>query len=79
MATIIKENYGVIVRTSKTTYNFPLNAIVLDADDSSGSINFKLKSYRRTIFSVYYKDFTDYDVSSAQELAKIIQNTILYV
>lgn len=79
MASIEKIGYGVVIRTNSETYNFPLNAIILDADDSSGTIDFKLKSYRRTILSIHYKDFTDYQVSNAQELAKIIQNTIIYI
>lgn len=78
MATIERLKYGVVVRTKKATYNFPLNTIILDADDDSGSINFKLKSYRRTIFTVHYKEFTDIQAESPQELVKIIQDTIIY-
>lgn len=78
MATIERLRYGVVVNTGKAIYNFPLNSIILSADDKSGTIDFKLKSYRRTIFSIHYKDFTDIQGNSAQEKAKIIQDTIIY-
>lgn len=78
MAKIAKIENGVVVSTNTATYNFPLNSIILDADDRSGSINFKLKSYRRTIFTVHYKEFVDIQSNNAQDTVKIIQNNIIY-
>lgn len=79
MATIKRLGNGVVLEDNEgNTYNFPLNTIILAADDDSDMVNIKLKSYRRTIKSINYKTFTDISATSAEQLCKIIQETIYY-
>lgn len=77
MADIKRLGNGVIVEDNEgNKYNFPLNTIILAAEERSDMVNIKLKSYRRTIMALNYKTFTKFNASSAEELCKIIQNII---
>lgn len=79
MAKIKRLNYGVVLEDNEGhTFNFPLNSIILAAEDKSDMVNIKLKSYRRTIMSLNYNTFTEPTADSAENLIKIIQDNIIY-
>jgi hypothetical protein len=79
MAKIKRLNYGVVLEDNEGhTFNFPLNSIILAAEDKSDMVNIKLKSYRRTIMSLKYNTFTEPTADSAENLIKIIQDNIIY-
>lgn len=79
MAKIKRLNYGVVLEDNEGhTFNFPLNSIILAAEDKSDMVNIKLKSYRRTIMSLNYNTFTEPTADSAENLVKIIQDNIIY-
>lgn len=79
MAKIYKLNNGVVLEDNEGhSFNFPLNSLILAADETSDMINFKLKAYKRTITSINYKTFTTPKASSAENLLKIIQTIIYY-
>ena len=79
MAKIKRLNYGVVLEDNEGhTFNFPLNSIILAAEDKSDMVNIKLKSFRRTIMSLNYNTFTEPTADSAENLIKIIQDNIIY-
>ena len=79
MAKIYKMNNGVVLEDNEGhSFNFPLNSLILTADETSDMVNFKLKAYKRTITSINYKTFTTPKASNAESLLKIIQNIIYY-
>lgn len=79
MAKIKRLNYGVVLEDNEGhTFNFPLNSIILAAEEKSDMVNIKLKSYRRTIMSLNYNTFTEPTADSAENLVKIIQDNIIY-
>ena len=79
MASIRKVRNGVVLEDNEGhSFVFPLNSIVLMAEDNSDMVNIKLLSYRRTIMSVNYKSFTYPTANSAGDLVKKIQEEILY-
>lgn len=79
MAKIKRLNYGVVLEDNEGhTFNFPLNSIILAAEDKSDMVNIKLKSYRRTIMSLNYNTFIEPTADSAENLIKIIQDNIIY-
>ena len=55
MTTIKKENNSFIIQDDKQTLTFPLGTIVMHTSDRSGSIDFKLKGSRKTIYTVGWK------------------------
>ena len=79
MASIRRKGNGVVLEDNEGhTFNFPLNSIILAAEDKSDMVNIKLKSYRRTIMSLNYNTFTEPTADSAENLIKIIQDNIIY-
>lgn len=79
MARIYKLNKGVVLEDNEGhIFNFPFNSLILAAEEKSDMVNFKLKSYRRTIMSINYKTFTQPTASSAEDLCKIIQDKIIH-
>lgn len=77
MASIKRKNYGVeIIDNEGHLFLFPLNSIILAAEDKSNMINIKLKSYRRTIMSLNYKTFIEPTADSAENLCKITEKII---
>ena len=79
MAKIYRLKQGVVVEDNEGhTFNFPLNSLIMKKKKKSDMVNFKLKSYRRTIMSINYKTFTQPTASSAEELCKIIQDKIIH-
>ena len=72
MAFIKKKNYGVEIKDNEGhLFLFPLNSIILAAEEKSDMVNIKLKSFRRTIMSINYKTFTEPTASSVEEFCKI--------
>ena len=77
MAKIYRLKQGVVVEDNEGhTFNFPLNSLILAAEEKSDMVNFKLNGHIDTIMSLNYKTFTEPTASSAEELCKIIQNKI---
>lgn len=77
MASIKRKMYGVeIIDNEGHLFLFPLNSIILAAEDKSDMVNVKLKSYRRTIMSLNYKTFTEPTASNAEDLCKISEKII---
>jgi hypothetical protein len=77
MASIKRKNYAVeIVDNEGHIFLFPLNSIILAAEEKSDMVNIKLKSYRRTIMSLNYKTFTEPTADSAENLCKITEKII---
>lgn len=77
MASIKRKNYGVeIVDNEGHLFLFPLNSLILAAEDKSDMVNIKLKSYRRTIMSLNYNTFTEPTADSAENLCKITEKII---
>lgn len=77
MASIKKKNYGVeIIDNEGHLFLFPLNSIILAAEEKSDMVNVKLKSYRRTIMSINYKTFTEPTASSVEDFVKISEKLI---
>lgn len=79
MASIKRKRNGVVLEDNEGhIFNFPLNSIVLAAEEKSDMINVKLLSYRRTIMSLNYKTFTYPTADNVEDLVKKIQEEILY-
>lgn len=79
MANIRKVRNGVVLEDNEGhSFVFPLNSIVLAAEEKSDMVNVKLLSYRRTIMSLNYKTFTYPTADSVEDLVKKIQEEILY-
>ena len=79
MANIRRINNGVVLEDNEGhIYNFPLNSIILAAEEKSDMVNFKLSSYRRTLVSLNYKTFTYPKADNVEDLVKLIQKEILY-
>lgn len=77
MALIKKKNYGVeILDNEGHLFLFPLNSIILAAEDKSDMVNIKLQSYRRTIMSIPYQTFTEPTASSVEDFVKITEKII---
>ena len=56
MTTIKKENNSFIIQDDNQTLTFPLGtSVVMHTSDRSGSIDFKLKGSRKTIYTVGWK------------------------
>ena len=55
MTTIKKENNSFVISDENQTLTFPLSTVVMHTSDRSGSIDFKLKGSRKTIYTVGWK------------------------
>jgi uncharacterized protein YlzI (FlbEa/FlbD family) len=77
MASIKRKNYGVeIVDNEGHIFLFPLNSIILAAEEKSDMVNIKIKSYRRTIMSLNYKTFTEPTADNVEDFVKITEKII---
>lgn len=77
MASIKRKNYGVEITDNEGhLFLFPLNSIILAAEEKSDMVNIKLKSYRRTIMSINYKTFVEPTASSVEDFVKISEKII---
>ena len=55
MTTIKKENNSFIIQDDNQTLTFPFVFVLMYTSDRSGSIDFKLKGSRKTIYTVGWK------------------------
>ena len=77
MASIKRKDYGVeIIDNEGHLFLFPLNSIILAAEEKSDMVNIKLTSYRRTLMSINYKTFTEPIADSVEDFCKITEKII---
>lgn len=76
MATIERLEYGIVLKYNKITYNLPLNSLLVDADEKSKTINFRLKAYnKKNLVSIHCSEFS-LAASTPRELVEIIEGII---
>lgn len=76
MSKIYRLDDGVVVEHRGTTYNFPLNAIMVLSEDLSSMVNIKMKSYKRTLISIPNEEIEGHK-ETANDTARYLNN-ILY-
>lgn len=76
MSKISRLDDGIVIVHNNTTYNFPLNSIMILAEDKSSKVNIKMKSYKRTLISINNEDIEGHK-ETANDTAKYLNN-ILY-
>ena len=75
MINITKENNSLVMKYDgehNTVYSFPLNSIVLIANDISDLINVRLKSSRMNVVNFLYKDVANITATSATDMVEKI-------
>lgn len=75
MSKIYRLDDGVVIEHKGTTYNFPLNSIILLAEELSTMLNVKMKSYKRTLLSINNDEIEGHK-ETANETAIFLNNII---
>lgn len=75
MSKIYKLGDGVVIEHQGKTYNFPLNSIMVLAEELSTMVNIKMKSYKRTLISIVNDDIEGHKATANETAAYL--NSIL--
>lgn len=70
--TIDKINNSVIFNKDNIKYVYPINTIMLIANDNSDVINVRLKASRKNVLTFNWNDVTNIQASSANEMLEMI-------
>ena len=74
--TIEKYNNSLIIVNGDMTYCYPLNSIILIANDNCDSVNIRVKASRKNLLTFRYQDVTNIASTSAGDLCNKISNLI---
>ena len=70
--TIDKINNSIIFNKDDIKYVYPINTIMLIANDNSDVINVRLRASRKNVLTFNWNDVTNIQASSANEMLELI-------
>ena len=70
--TIDKINNSIIFNKDDIKYVYPINTIMLIANDNSDVINVRLRASRKNVLTFNWNDVTNIQASSANEMLEMI-------
>lgn len=70
--TIDKINNSVIFNKDNIKYVYPINTIMLIANDNSDVINVRLRASRKNVLTFNWNDVTNIQANSANEMLEMI-------
>lgn len=70
--TIDKINNSVVFNKDGIKYVYPINTIMLIANDNSDVINVRLRASRKNVLTFNWNDVTNIQASSANEMLEMI-------
>lgn len=70
--TINKINNSIIFNKDDIKYVYPINTIMLIANDNSDFINVRLRASRKNVLTFNWNDVTNIQASSANEMLEMI-------
>lgn len=70
--TIDKINNSIIFNKDDIKYVYPINTIMLIANDNSDFINVRLRASRKNVLTFNWNDVTNIQASSANEMLEMI-------
>ena len=70
--TIDKINNSIVFNKGGIKYVFPVNTIMLIANDNSDVINVRLRASRKNVLTFNWNDVTNIQASSANEMLEMI-------
>ena len=70
--TIDKINNSIVFNKGGIKYVFPVNTIMLIANDNSDVINVRLRASRKNVLTFNWNDVTNIQASSANEMLELI-------